>query len=74
MNKEGMETEVQNVIDMALEKFPEAKKIAVQNFVWSAPADHKANKANLTMDARLYNWNTDTVQAIRYALTMIGIY
>ena len=58
-----------DLIDSALRKFPRAKKMAVENFCWSAPDDKFANRANLQMDTRLYNWNRDTVKAIEYVLS-----
>lgn len=59
-------------IATALREWTKAKKIAVQNFCWSAPADKVANRVNLKMDARLYSWNTDTVNAIEYVLQREG--
>lgn len=48
------------------------KRIAVENFLFSAPLDsHMANCMNLDMDARLYKWNSQTVKAIRDGLSIM---
>lgn len=50
-------------------KFPKAKKIAVENFVFSSKEyGDFANSMNLSQDARAYNWNADTVGAIKFLL------
>ena len=59
-------------IENAIKKAPKAKKTAVENFVWSAPDDRMDNSMNLSMDARAYKWNADTVKAIRSALLELG--
>lgn len=43
------------------------KKIAVQNFLWTLSSDipMEYTLENLNMDARLYKWNTATVNAIK---------
>lgn len=61
-----------NLIDSAMRKFPDAIGLALDNFCFSAPKDKAANRANLEMDARLYNWNSDTVKAIEYVLSWEG--
>jgi hypothetical protein len=61
-----------DLIDSAIRKFPHAKQLAVDNFCFSAPTDKAANQANVAMDARLYNWNSDTVNAIKYVLSWEG--
>jgi hypothetical protein len=61
-----------DLIDSAMRKFPHAKPLPVDNFCFSAPNDKFANRANLQMDARLYNWNSDTVAAIKYVLSWEG--
>jgi hypothetical protein len=61
-----------NLIDSAIRKFPHAEQLTVDNFCFSAPNDKAANKANVAMDARLYNWNSDTVSAIKYVLSWEG--
>lgn len=52
----------------AFGKYPKAKKLAVENFCFSAPDDKVANKLNLAADSRSYPWNADTVNAIRFVL------
>lgn len=49
-------------------KYPRAKLLAVENFVFSAPEDKLANAVNLNNDARSYCWNSHTVLAIRECL------
>ena len=56
------------LIDVAMQLFPTANLTAVQNFCWTAPEDDTANGYNLGMDARLYGWCNDTVDAIAYVL------
>jgi hypothetical protein len=57
-----------DLIEEAMRMFPTAKLIAVQNFCWTAPDDDQANGWNLGQDARLYEWNSDTVDAIAWVL------
>jgi hypothetical protein len=66
-------------IEAALKKYPKAKAVAVRNFAGTAPLSDQGpygargnNNANLSMDARSYRWNADTVAAIKMALD--GIY
>jgi hypothetical protein len=56
------------LIESALRKYPKAKRIAVENFVTSAPNDPIANAVNLGDDTRSYKWNSDTYLAIKYCL------
>lgn len=57
------------LINLALKKFPKARLIAVENFTYTADTLDLATSLNLSADARAYNWNSDTVNAIRYVLT-----
>jgi len=61
-----------DAIDMAITRALKhnkgAKKIAVENFVGTAPDDKQANYLNLEMDAGLYGWNSATRSAIYKAL------
>ena len=54
-------------IEKVLKKFPNAKKIAVENFLMTV--SQCQNKyyalANLDKDRLLYGWNMDTVRAVR---------
>lgn len=59
---------IDTAIANALKKCPKAKRIAVENFVSTAPDDKMANGMNLEADAASYKWNGDTVKAIRLAL------
>lgn len=60
------------LIAVAMAKYPLANLTAVQNFCWTAPDDPEANKWNIGQDARLYSWNNDTVDAIAYVLRVEG--
>jgi len=52
-----------------LKKYPQAKKIAVQNFVGTLVGKNIEDElANVGLDARLYKWNEDTVRAIQDAI------
>ena len=55
-------------IEKAMKRFPKAKRIAVENFTMSSSELGMAEMMNLEMDARMYKWNSDTVNAIRYVL------
>lgn len=59
-----------NKIQLALKKFPKAKKIAVENFTYGKEGRGMSmeDSMNLELDARAYGWNSQTVQAIRYAM------
>ena len=59
-------------IENALREYPKARRIAVENFVYSAPSTKAENRANIILDKNLYKWNTDTVNAIKYALKELG--
>jgi hypothetical protein len=72
MNATTTNDPVDTAVNKALAKCPKAKKIAVENFVWSAPDDKMANGMNLVEDAKSYKWNSDTVKAIRLALRELG--
>ncbi len=59
-----------NKIDLALQKYPKARKIAVENF--TAGKEGKgltmADSMNLDMDARAYGWKPDTIKAIKFVI------
>jgi len=59
---------MKELIEKFLKKYPKAKKIAVENFVWTAPDDKTANIINLQADAKAYIWNVDTQKAIYFCL------
>jgi len=57
-------------IDKILEKHPQAKRIAVENFlitVTNCGSESNARK-NLKLDTKLYRWNTQTVKAIKVGI------
>jgi len=60
------------IIEAVLKKYPKAKRIAVVNFVCSAPNDPMANAYNLGMDVGLYKWNRHTQTAIWEALRQLN--
>jgi len=60
------------LVDIALANYPKAKRMAVENFCFSAPKDKDANRINLAADARAYPWNADTVNAIKSVLRAEG--
>lgn len=57
------------IIDTALAKYPNAKKIAVSNFTMGYHSLSMEALLNLDMDTKLYNWNKDTVNAIKFVLS-----
>lgn len=61
-------------VDIALANYPKAKRMAVENFCFSAPKDKTANRINLAADAKSYPWNRDTVEAIKSVLRAEGKY
>jgi len=72
MNKTIEDILTQTAVQDALIKYPKAKKIAVENFVWSASTDKRANAMNIGQDARDHSWNAATVSAIKMALRELG--
>jgi hypothetical protein len=65
-------SDTEALIAEAMQKHPSAKRIAVENFCWTAPKDPMANRMNLEMDAEMYSWNSDTVSAISFVLRQEG--
>jgi hypothetical protein len=61
---------MKNSVESAMIKFPKAKQRAVSNFAGTVSAEDKKTDTllNLSMDARSYGWNTDTVKAIKFCL------
>lgn len=49
----------------ALKKFPKAHKLVVENVTMGKEGKGYGKAMNLAMDTRLYNWNSDTVKAIK---------
>ena len=67
-----MVTQTDFAIDRALKAYPKAKRIAVDNFVSTAPDNKVANHYNIDLDTALYGWNQDTKMAIMQALRELG--
>lgn len=66
-----MNAEIANtnyLIDLAMKKYPKAKRIAVSNFTHTCDGWDMAASMNLSADARAYGWNNHTVAAIKYVL------
>ena len=61
-------TNFDHLIATALRKFPKAKKIAVENFSFTADKMDMATNMNLEMDAASYKWHPHTVSAIRWVI------
>ena len=59
-----------NKIETALQKFPKARRIAVENFTIGLEGKGMdfATAMNLDADARAYGWKTDTIKAIKFVL------
>lgn len=57
-------------IELALQKYPKARRIAVENF--TAGREGKgmtmADSMNLDMDASAYGWKPDTIKAIKFVI------
>jgi len=47
-----------------------AKRIAVENFLFSMGTDERAANYNLSLDAGLYGWNLKTTAAIRAGIKL----
>jgi hypothetical protein len=63
---------VKAIIQKTLEKHPKARRIAVENFLMSSLGyDYDNQIKNLYLDATLYRWNTQTVNAIRQGLNVM---
>jgi hypothetical protein len=53
----------------SLQEYPKARKIAVMNFVGSLVGiDRRMEVQNVYLDAKLYKWNQDTVDAIIFGI------
>ena len=55
-------------VDLAMAKFPKAKRIAVMNFSIGYNEMSMEASMNLDMDAQMYRWNSDTVKAIKWVI------
>lgn len=56
------------VINIALEKYKKARRIAVENFVCSMDSNKNQNFNNLRLDAKSYGWNVHTIRAIEFCI------
>jgi len=58
-----------NKIDLAMAKYPKAKRIAVENFTsFGQGTWDTAAQFNLYQDAHDYKWNFHTIQAIKMVM------
>lgn len=59
-----------NKIETALQKYPKARRIAVENFTIGLEGKGMDFKTamNLDADARAYGWKPDTIKAIKFVL------
>lgn len=57
------------IVQEALRLYPNARKRAVENFVETLIGTCRSDEeANLLMDAKLYKWNLDTIEAIAFGI------
>lgn len=63
-----MNTKFDEIVNKAMQKFPKAKRIAVENFSFGTTKLDMATSMNLSYDAQLYKWNAQTVNAIRFVI------
>lgn len=70
MNTETRPAEVGNaLLEKAFKKYPKARKIAVQNATgFGTYVNNFETYNNAMMDARLYKWDSPTVNAIKFIL------
>jgi len=57
-----------NLIEQAMIKYPKARKIAVENASAGIFKLDYAASANIAMDARMYKWTAQTVNAIKWVI------
>ena len=56
------------IIEQALIKFPKARKIAVENVTMGVTKMDMVFHMNLAADTASYNWNAQTVAAIKWVI------
>jgi hypothetical protein len=61
-------TNFQHLIETAIRKFPKAKRVAVENFSFTADKMDMGTSMNLAADKAAYKWNADTVKAITWVI------
>jgi len=62
-------------VELVIARYPNSKRIAVENFVMSADVTSNFGNDylnNLSADAISYKWNTDTVSAIKEAFVILS--
>jgi hypothetical protein len=61
-----------DVVEEVLLEYPKARKIPVENFLFSLPAKNPMyDLMNLERDAWLYKWSKDIVNAISMGIDLI---
>jgi hypothetical protein len=59
--------------NLAMQRFPKARRTAVRNFPQGASLDNgMANALNLEADRKAYGWDTHTINAIRFVMDQVG--
>lgn len=73
MNNDIFYSFVIPVIERVKQRYPKAKKTAVENFL-STAIDYsmRINLANLDLDAKLYKWDSQTYKAIFHGLKLLN--
>lgn len=62
----------EDIVKTVLKKYKKAKRIAVRNFVLTAPDNKLANQWNLADDTKMYGWNGETYAAIHESLRQLN--
>lgn len=59
-----------NKIDLAITKYPKARRVAIENFTMGKEGKGltMADSLNLEYDAKCYGWKPDTVKAIKFVM------
>lgn len=59
-----------NKIELAIAKYPKARKIAVENFSYGKEGKGMTMEdfLNLEYDAKCYGWKPDTIKAIKWVI------
>ena len=61
-------TNHQHNVEVALAKYPKAKRIAVENATFGISKWDMATAINIDCDTRAYKWNAHTVNAIKWVI------
>lgn len=71
MNTELKPTTFDDLVNLAMVKYPNARRIAVENFSSSySDVNSYEFNGNLALDTRLYSWKAPTVNAIRMVVKL----